>query len=153
MIQKSSALLGGKTIPEPDKNSDKGDGDSENSGTESPDPDEGETASSARKARPSGSAKKARPSVSAMKARPSGSAKKASAQPAPKDPAKLKFPGIKMGNPIHYGQSTVYLDLVNKQWRIKSQPGERVMINRSFKSESPNKVWPKVVLELKRLNP
>ena len=63
-----------------------------------------------------------------------------------------EYPGTKKHAPLFCGQCTVYMDQGNRQWRIKTRPASRVMINCSFKSGEPKDVWKKVQGELRRNN-
>ena len=87
------------------------------------------------------------------KASAKAKAKLTSEPKAPKDPGKLHFPGTKKHSPILYGHSTVYIDAGNLLWRIKPHPGERTMINRSFKGGNAKEAWKGVVSVLKKENP
>jgi hypothetical protein len=141
LIEESATLLGRKRLPPPETDEEK----------EEPDDDEEGNSGSAKPPRKKAKAK-AKPQRASSKAK-TVAKKTCKTAVTSKSPGQLSFPGTKKHAPVSYGKSTVYIDSGNSMWRIKAVPGDRVMINRSFKDGDAKVAWTKVVAELKRLNP
>ena len=94
----------------------------------------------AAKAAPKAAAKAAAKAVA--KAVPSGS--------CPDD--SLLYRGTAYHHVRYYKKSTVYLDAVKHQWRVKPCTGSRKTISISFKT-NPKQAWEEVVKILHKLNP
>lgn len=68
-----------------------------------------------------------------------------------KDPKLLEFKGTKKMKPRKYGCVTIYSDTKNQLWRLKPSPASRHLTHYSWKKEEANKVWRKMIVEVKRL--
>ena len=71
--------------------------------------------------------------------------------PLPKSDAVLKFPGTKKHAAIKYGECTIYMDAINKCWRLKTEKGSTHLLHFYFKPpKNPRAVWEEVLKELKK---
>ena len=68
----------------------------------------------------------------------------------PEDASVLTFPGIKKFKAKHYGNFTIYIDVVTKCFRLKKAPGTTDLEHFYFKAQSGAKAWAEMVKRLKQ---